>query len=127
MKQQPHRACEWTKSNQNKKTKVTSYSNWPRALLFDLAHKQWNGIIKGWLHYLTSESKGRFIANNILLAWCLVIAQIQFSLIKKNKGWTCRTARPHTSNNISFLPHLRPPTTLLKLDVICVSVLRKKF
>ena len=28
--------------------------------------KQCNGIIKGWLHCLTSESKGRFLANNIL-------------------------------------------------------------
>ena len=26
------------------------------ALLFDLAHKQCNGIIKGWLHCLTPES-----------------------------------------------------------------------
>ena len=42
-------------------------------------------IIKGWLHCLTSESKRRFLVSNILFgsAWCLVIAQIQFSLIKK--------------------------------------------
>ena len=35
--------------------------------------KQCNGMIKGWLHCLTSESKGRFLAKNILLAWCLVM------------------------------------------------------
>ena len=32
--------------NQNK-NKVTSHSDWPRVLLFHLAHKQCNGIIKG--------------------------------------------------------------------------------
>ena len=42
-------------------------------------HKQYDGIIKGWLHCLMAESKRRFLANNILLAWCLVIMQIQFS------------------------------------------------
>ena len=65
---------------------VTSHSNWIRRLLFDLAHKQCIGIIKGWLHCLESETKakGRFLANNILLAWCLVMTQIQLSLnIKK--------------------------------------------
>ena len=57
------------------------------VLLFDVAHKQCFGIIKGWLHYLTPESKGRFLMNNILLdsAHCLVMAQIHFSLIKKIK------------------------------------------
>ena len=70
-----------------------SHSNWPRVLLFDLAHKQCNGIIEGWLHCLTSESKVRFLFNDILFGsrWCLVIAEIQFSLIKKNKNWTSRT------------------------------------
>ena len=29
------------------------------------------------------QSQGRFLANNILLAWCLVMAGIQLSLIKK--------------------------------------------
>ena len=51
MEQQPHRACEQTKSKQ-KQSKFTLYSNWARVLLFDLARKQCNGIIKGWLHYL---------------------------------------------------------------------------
>ena len=51
--------------------------------LFGLAHKQCNSIIKSWLHCLTSVSKGRFLANNILLARCLVMAQIKFCLIKE--------------------------------------------
>ena len=66
-----------------------SHSSWPRALLFDLAHNNAVvSIIRGWLHCLTPESIVRFLANNILmfdLAWCLVMAQIQISLIKKNK------------------------------------------
>ena len=82
MEQQPHRTCEWTKPNKSKK-RVTSHSNWPRILLFDLTHKQCNGIIKTWLHCLTSKSKWRFLANNILLAWCVVMAQTQFSLTRK--------------------------------------------
>ena len=75
IEQQPHGACEWTKSNKQTK-KITPYSNWPRVLLFDSAHKQCNGIIKEWLHCLRSESTGRFLANNILL---------EFSLINKIK------------------------------------------
>ena len=67
-------ACERTKSKQ-KQNQITSHSNWPRVLLFRVAHKQCNRIIKRWVHCLTSELK----------AWCLVIAQIQYSLIKKLK------------------------------------------
>ena len=55
MEQQPQCACEWTISQQ-KQNKVTSDSNWLHVLLFDLSHKQCSGIIKGWLHCLTSES-----------------------------------------------------------------------
>ena len=60
-------------------------------------------------------------------AWCLVMAQIQFSLIK-NKHWMFRTLTtpppPKTSDNISFLPYPRtPPPT--RVDVICVSPLKK--
>ena len=40
MEQQPHRAM-WMNE------KKSSYPNWPHILLFDLAHKQYNGIIKG--------------------------------------------------------------------------------
>ena len=64
-----------------------SNSNWPRVLLFDLAYKQWNGIIKRSLPSSVSESKGSFLVSNILFgsACCVVIARIQFSLIKKKK------------------------------------------
>ena len=43
-KKQPHYAFERTKSKQ-KQNQVTLHSNWSRVLLFDLAHKQCNGII----------------------------------------------------------------------------------
>ena len=78
MEQQPHRACEWTKSNKNIKTKATSYLNSPRVLLFDLAHKQFNGIIKEWLHWRQSQKED-------FLPWCLGMVQNQFFLIKKIK------------------------------------------
>ena len=66
IEQQPHRVCEWAKSKQ-KQNQVTSHSNWPRVLSFDLAHKQCNDIIKGWLHCLTPESIETFLVNNILM------------------------------------------------------------
>ena len=83
MKQQPRRAREWTKWKQ-KQNQVTSHSNWPRVLLFNSAHKQCVGVIKGCLHCLTSELKRRFPVNNILMfdsAWCLIMVQIQFSWV----------------------------------------------
>ena len=43
MEEQPHRACERTKSNL-KQNQVMLHSSWPRLLLFDLARKQCNGI-----------------------------------------------------------------------------------
>ena len=72
LEQQLHDACDRTKSKQQ--NQVTLHSNWPRVLLFDLVHKQCNGIIKGWVYCLPSESKGRFLVSYILmfdLAWCL--------------------------------------------------------
>ena len=119
--------CMWTNEIKTKQNQVTSRSNWPHVILFDLAHKQCNGIIKGWLHCLTLESKGRFLVNNILMfgsTWCLIMAQIQFSPIKNNKNWTSRTPAnlpPPTSNNISFFPYPSPPP--FKGDVICASPL----
>ena len=94
-------------------------------------------IIKGWLHCLTSESKRRFLVNNILFssAWCLVMAQIQFSLIKKRFGAqnACCTPEPLYIRKrpifILPLPHPHPhtppnpptlPPPLSKLNVICV-------
>ena len=64
-----NRTVQVNKRNKNKNRTNTSHSNWPRVLRDFLAHKQCNGIIKGWLHCLMSESKGRFLANNILLAY----------------------------------------------------------
>ena len=83
-----------------------SYSNWPWVISFHLAHKQCNGIIKGWSHWPRSESNEKFFVSNILFgsSWCLVMAGIQFVLIKRNKDWTSRTAaKPHslTSDVIS--------------------------
>ena len=111
--QQPHHVSEQTKSKQ-KQNEVMSHSNWPRVVLFDLAHRQCNGIIKGWPHCLTSESNGRFLVNDILTfgsAWCLVMAQIQFSLIKKIKTW-----RPQHSLTLHPLP---PPPLHLITSCFC--------
>ena len=72
-------------------------SNW-----IDLDHKQCNSIIKGWLHCLISESKGRFLVNNMLMfgsGWCLGIVQIQFSL-KIVRPEHSLTPTPATSDNI---------------------------
>ena len=77
--------------------------------------------MKGWVQCLMSESKGRFLVNNILM-FGSVIAQIQFYLIKKRIGRPEHSLTPHpsTPNDISFLPY---PPTPLKVDVICVSPL----
>ena len=66
----------------------------------------------------------RTLVNNLLSfdsAWCLVIAQIQFSLIKNIKIVTSRTlaklSRPYVLQHLIF-PLLLHPS--FKLDVICV-------
>ena len=77
--------CMWTNEFKNQ---LTSHSSWLRVLFFDLAYKQCNGIIKGWLHCLTPESIGRLLVNNILMfnsTSCLAMAQIHLSLIKRIK------------------------------------------
>ena len=131
MEQQPHCACERTKSKQ-KQNQVTSLSNWPRVILFDLAHK----LIKGWLHCLLSESKGRFVVNNILMfdsTWWLVIAQIQSSLIKKkNIGRPELSLTPHPlrpiASHFCLIPpplpqsghHMRiTPDYIISIKVVC--------
>ena len=48
MKQQSHHAYEQTKSKQ-KQNQFMSHTNLSRVLLFNLAHKQCNGTVKGWL------------------------------------------------------------------------------
>ena len=95
MKQQPHRACERMKSKQ-KQNQVTSHSNWPHVLLFDLAYKQCSGIFEVWLCCLSSESKRRFLVNDILIIYvCLSmmfghgVNPVFFD--KRIKDWTSRT------------------------------------
>ena len=46
--------------NEIKQKKVPSHSNWPGALMFDLANKQCNGII-------TPNKAGLFEANKMWL------------------------------------------------------------
>ena len=94
---------------------VTSHSNWPCVLLFDLAHKQCNGIIKEWLHYLKHELIGRFLVNNILTfdsAWELVMAQIQFSLTKEIKivRPDCTPYHPHPPHHTHTHTHTPLPS-----------------
>ena len=94
--------------------------------MFDLAHKQCNGMIKGWLHCLTSKPKGRFLANNILLAWCLFMADIQFVFnqrIKIGPPERLLTSHHPTSNNISFLPYSPPPLPPQSRRHMCITSL----
>ena len=67
MEYKPHRVCEQTKSKQTQ-NQVTSHSNWTSVILFNLAQKQGNGIIKGWLSYLTSGQKEDFLSVRYCLA-----------------------------------------------------------
>ena len=106
----PVHVNEWNQTKTKQKKKVSSYSYWPQVLLFYLTHKQCS-IIKGWLYCLSSESKGRFLANK-LLAWWLVMTEIQFSLIKNIKiGCPGHSLTPHPSmsDNIIFLSYLPTP------------------
>ena len=116
----------WMNEIKTKTSHITSHSNWPRVLLFDLTHKLCKGIIERWFHCLTSESKRRFLVNNILMfgsVWCLVMAQIQFSLIKKNIGRPehLLTPRPTTSNKIWFLPYPHLATPLQSGRHMCIT------
>ena len=108
----------WNNNLISERNQNTSRSEWPHVLLLDLAHKQRNRVIKGWLHSLISESKGRFLVNNMLLAWSLVMAQIQYFLIKKVKIGRPKhllTPHPPTSDNISFLLYaVSPPPSKWK-------------
>ena len=76
------------------------------------------------LHCLTSESKGRFLVNNTLMfgpVFCLVMAQIQLSLIKKIEIGRPEHSLPPTPLH-PFLSHFcfMPPPPF-KVDVISVS------
>ena len=84
--------------------------------MFGLAHKQCNGIIEGWLRCHTSESKGRFLVNNILFgtAWCVVMTEIQFSLIKQitiEPPEHLLTSHPlhRITSHFCLTPHPTPP------------------
>ena len=115
--------------NKNKKQKqqnqVTPHSSWLLALLFDLSHKQCNGIIKGWLYCHKPESIERFLADNIFMfysAWSLVMLQILFSLIIKRNYCTCGTFTtpiPYVQWHLIFV--LTPPP--VKMDAIFVLTL----
>ena len=95
--EQPHRACERTKSKQ--KLNQACHIQIDHAFYCAIDPRNSNGIIKGWLHCQTSESKGRFLVNVLTFSsvWCLsdhVANPIFFN--KKNKDWMSRTlATPH--------------------------------
>ena len=104
--------CVWTNSKQ-KRNQVTSHLNWPWVLLYAP-----NDIIKGCLHCLKSESKGRFLVNNTLMfgsAWCLVIGGNPIFFNKKiNIGRPEHSLTPHplhpiTSHFCLTPPHPHPP------------------
>ena len=72
------------------------------------------------------QSKGTFLVNNILMfgsAWCLVLAQIQFSLIKEIKIWRPEYSLTHPPSYVQqHLIFVLSPTSL-NMDVIYVSTL----
>ena len=106
--------CMWTNEIKTKQNRVTSHSKWLCVLLFDLAHHQCKGIIKGWFHCLTSESKGRFLVKNIRLSQYVVWSWCKSNFLwLKNKDWTLRTLA---------LPLPPPPPPSLSVDVLCVSI-----
>ena len=55
MEQQPQRKYKRTKPKQKPNQVTTSHSIWPRVLVFDLARKQCNGLIKGGFHSLIQK------------------------------------------------------------------------
>ena len=91
MEQQPHGACERTKTKQ-KQNQATSYWNWAHSIS-DLARKQCNGIIKGCLSCLTSESKGRFLVKYVNVWLSMMTSHVANPIFfnKKNKDLTTRT------------------------------------
>ena len=100
-----------------------SHSNRPRVLLFDSSHKQYNGFIKRWLHCLTPESIGRFLANNIL-----TLDSYQLDGHGASPKIGCPEhllpPPPPTFDSNSFLSYpLAPTPPPLKVDVICLSPL----
>ena len=84
-------------------------SNEPRVLLLDIAHKQCNSIIKGWLHCLTSESKRRFFANP-LPPQPPITSHFYFTLLRASK-WTSNVH--HSLTNIYLYWEFALPTSTL--------------
>ena len=82
-----YRACERMKSKQ-KQNQVKSHSNWQRVLFFGLAPQ----TISLKDYFTVWRQREDFLSIILIfgLAWCLIMAQTQFSLIKK-KDWTPRT------------------------------------
>ena len=101
--------------NANERFKSKNKTKSRHIQIDDLGHRKCNGIIKGWRQCQTSVSKGRFFVSNILMfgsAWCLVIAQIQFFLIKENKDWTSRELPTLLRPIKSYFCFSPPPATL---------------
>ena len=59
--------------SKQKQNQFTSHSNWPLIPLFNLARKQCSGIIKEWHHCPTSESIVKFLVNNILTIFTIIV------------------------------------------------------
>ena len=101
----------WTNEIKTKAKPLHVTFHWLHVLLLALVHRYYYGIMKGidtTMSSASGEPKKRFIVNNILMvgsAWCLVMAQIQLSLIKK-----IRIERPEHSLKPTSHPH---PLTLL--------------
>ena len=74
MEQQPHHTCERTKLIQ-KQNQVTSHSNWPRLLLFDLAHNQCNGIIKDGFTDWRQSQKEDFLSVRVCSSDKMILLQ----------------------------------------------------
>ena len=68
MEQQSHSACEWTKSKQ-KENQPTSHSNWPRVLLFDLAHRECNGILVQKVDIICVSPLSKITVNYKKMVW----------------------------------------------------------
>ena len=99
------------------KSQVTMHSNWPRVLYFDLTYGRCNGIIGDGFCWRRSQW-GDFFFGGVPMfgsAWCLVMAHIQFSFIKRGIDQTSRA-----------LAIPRPPP-LLPLGVGVISSNRASF
>ena len=128
MEQQPHHAL-WMNEIKQKQQKKSGHIQTDHSFL-DLAQKQYSDTIKGWLHCLTSESKGIFLASNILLAWCLAMAQPPLpptvSPYSPSK-WTSYVYHPYSELwHIHNQRHIHNPGTFRTLSNMCNGKFCKK-